>query len=1705
MKRFFLFLLLACCLVAGPLYAQPPAPGYTGTTTICTGNATTLTATGQAGATFRWWDAPVGGNLKSSAAGYTIPMQSTAGVYHWYVEQTVGGVTGPRTDVAVTVDQTPTVSINPVNASVCAGSSITLTATGATTYLWSPGGATNAALSVSPTVNTDYTVTGTASGCSAAVTRTVTVNKTVASADVTICPGYSTTLTASGANTYVWNPGNLSGASVSVSPTSTTTYIVSGTGSGCTTTDTVIVTTRPQIGLTAGSNATVPEGTVINLTCSTTLPATFTWSPNNGNASGLSGNSVYVVPTQTTTYTVTSTDGFGCNATANQVVTLSSLVTVSGNTTVCNGTGTTLTATGTGPFNWYDAASGGTLLSSNASYNTGNLTANKSFWVSGSNGARKEIKISVAATQASSVTATPASICGGATSRLKATYLGLIRWYDAPTGGTLLGTTTSDTSLPVTPAVTTTYYAEGVPVQYSATFSYTGAVQTWTVPPGVTTIKVDAYGSAGETLPATKPYNSKGGRVQAIMNVTPGQVLNIYVGGKENFNGGGLRAVTSGTYIGARGGDATDIRIGGTSLTDRVLVAGGGGGAGRNNGTVNLNANQGQGGGLIGQDGGMMNVGSGASYGTGGTQSTGGIGGIMNGVTTNINAGLNGAFGQGGRSGAYSSQHTGGSGGGGWYGGGGGTSSGDGGGGSSYTNPILCSNVAHTQGTWDDVGVVFISYGMTCSATSRVPVTVNVTPTYVATAFDTMLNNCAGSPVDLYASGLAPYKEVAVFNNSNAGNAGLANITSVSNSFTMEFWVKPGGTLATLTQSTSGTAGISGQQYAIMPYQSGNNSGAGVSVGTNGINICEHGNNYLPALLAYNGAISSTDFTHVAVVYTNKQPSLYLNGALVATGLTSTMPNIYPSIGSGGYGSFTGSLDNVRIWNAPLSQTEIMAVKNKADATITGKTLVARYSFNGGSLTDDKGVPAQAAWNAPANVQQQDYYTYTWSSSGAVPTASFLEKQSTVAALGTTAYVVKVSRAGCSGAASDTVFAITDATPAATISGTATICANGNSPLITFTGSGSTAPYTFTYNINNGASQTITTPATAAIRYVRVKQNSTAAGSYLHLAEIRAIEAGTGTNVALGKGGIANSTSSGFPITNLTDNNAGTYWHSQNTGTNEYVQIDLGAAYLLDHVELVNRQDCCWDRATNLQLILNDATATTYTSTAINAYQGQNNGYTTSWPVAPPASISLQVPTAAAGNFQYNLVNVKSKAGCVATASGNATVTIRPYAHITTEPVANQAICTTNPITLNVTATDATAFQWRKNNVNIPLATAALYIKTGSVAGDAGTYSVIAIGNNGCNDTSINSVVTINNMSNNLPAANATASNMHMDGIDFNYTDANCQPIADIADAPAGNILGTVNAAVTIDGSVQSFQGQPYLQRHYDLQPTSNGAAIVKLYATQAEFNAYNTYLTSNNIGWTRFPLDPTDTTGKANISIMQFHGAASSGTNGPGGQYNAAQKEIIPNGLITTTWNGNYWVLSFPVSGFSGFFITTNQNAPLAIRLKDISARNTGAQNEVHWSTAAEDAGDYFDVERSLDSRTFAPIGSVKAQAITGGDYVFTDEHPVSGVNYYRLRLMGYGGQQGYSKVVSATVKEGSFVVTAYPNPAMNKVTIHAYGTVNGTATISIMDISGRLLRQVTMNGPEITIPVTDLSAGHYLFRYQDDAHRQNFKISKQ
>ena len=212
-------------------------------------------------------------------------------------------------------------------------------------------------------------------------------------------------------------------------------------------------------------------------------------------------------------------------------------------------------------------------------------------------------------------------------------------------------------------------------------FGCTNAAQTYTVPAGVTAMQVDAVGAAGVNS-SNSVAGGLGGRVQGVIPVTAGSTLNLYVGCTGSTTSGGWNGGGQGYGLGAGGGGATDIRVGGTAVANRVLVAGGGAGAG-------YYGVGGAGGGLTGGQGATQTPSTTQYGGFGGSQTAGGAGGFWPGPYTSST----GTQSVGG--GGNSSLHSGG-GGGGYWGGGGGSHNGAGGG-SSYTTPSAY-DVTHTQG-----------------------------------------------------------------------------------------------------------------------------------------------------------------------------------------------------------------------------------------------------------------------------------------------------------------------------------------------------------------------------------------------------------------------------------------------------------------------------------------------------------------------------------------------------------------------------------------------------------------------------------------------------------------------------------------------------------------------------------------------------------------------------------------------------------------------------------------------------------------------------------------------------------------------------------------------------------------------------------------------------------------------------------------------
>jgi Glycine rich protein len=234
------------------------------------------------------------------------------------------------------------------------------------------------------------------------------------------------------------------------------------------------------------------------------------------------------------------------------------------------------------------------------------------------------------------------------------------------------------------------------------TFSTPGA-DTFTVPAGVTEASFDLFGAQGGSVDGF--FAGLGGRASAELALTPGATLTVVVGGAggstpgcsvQPGRAGGVNGGApggSGACEGPGGGGASDVRIGGTGLSDRVLVAGGGGGGA--NVFTDPAPVGGGGGGLTGQGGSEA----------GGPAGSGGSGGDQTGASGSGLLGV-GSPGADGSPVCCIVPVSGGGGGGGYYGGAGGQPNQGGGGGSGFGPP----GVVFETGVRAGDGLVTITY-----------------------------------------------------------------------------------------------------------------------------------------------------------------------------------------------------------------------------------------------------------------------------------------------------------------------------------------------------------------------------------------------------------------------------------------------------------------------------------------------------------------------------------------------------------------------------------------------------------------------------------------------------------------------------------------------------------------------------------------------------------------------------------------------------------------------------------------------------------------------------------------------------------------------------------------------------------------------------------------------------------------------------------
>ncbi len=268
----------------------------------------------------------------------------------------------------VTVIPNPSLTISPLNATICAGSTLPMMAAGATSYTWSPSASLDnsntANVNATPNITTVYTVIGELNGCTSSTTRQVTVvplPTLMAEANPpAICAGDKTTINANGAYTYTWSPiyglSNPYSNQTIANPTITTVYTLIGNNGACTASLSVpvVVLPKPVMSLTS-TNPKICKGS--NTTIFASGAQNYIWSPQNG-LNMLSSSAAIASPSVSTNYTIIGVNSSGsvsCVMTQEVFVQVvpNATASTSGSVSICRGESVRISAYGGDTYVWY--------------------------------------------------------------------------------------------------------------------------------------------------------------------------------------------------------------------------------------------------------------------------------------------------------------------------------------------------------------------------------------------------------------------------------------------------------------------------------------------------------------------------------------------------------------------------------------------------------------------------------------------------------------------------------------------------------------------------------------------------------------------------------------------------------------------------------------------------------------------------------------------------------------------------------------------------------------------------------------------------------------------------------------------------------------------------------------------------------------------------------------------------------------------------------------------------------------------------------------------------------------------------------------------------------------------------------------------------------------------------------------------------------
>jgi len=292
------------------------------------------------------------------------------------------------------------------------------------------------------------------------------------------------------------------------------------------------------------------------------------------------------------------------------------------------------------------------------------------------------------------------------------------------------------------------------------------------------------------------------------------------------------------------------------------------------------------------------------------------------------------------------------------------------------------------------------------------------------------------------------------------------------------------------------------------------------------------------------------------------------------------------------------------------------------------------------------------------------------------------------------------------------------------------------------------------------------------------------------------------------------------------------------------------------------------------------------------------------------------------------------------------------------------------------------------------------------------------------------------------------------------------------------------------DGAIETQDGQDYYGYGFSGNGSANGSS---LFTAGVEYTMAEVFFTNS-------PTVP------AQVRLMQLP----NGGTGTGNVY----FYVADHGFDVTNTDAQFYggpgtTVSNDGNGYSGSsYVYINVVLPIKLSSFNATSKNNNAL--LNWTVENQDAtSSHFEIERSINGTDFNSIGTVNATSDSKATYSYTDENTnLSGIVYYRLKMVNKDGQFVYSDVKSVQFQNAAFAVTLYPNPVQNITKLNVTLDQAQVIKVIVNDALGNRIKQMEIAGQKgmnkKTIDLSTVPKGSYMIRVQAGQNLQTLPIIK-